>query len=510
MVVNFLLAVVGGLASVLIGSLFFEAMLIPRPPVRGRPVAAWAVHGGLCLLIYALELVLFQRVFFGALMALSSLLLLVVVSNVKTAMLREPFLFQDFEYFTDLLRHPRLYLPFFGVWKALVGLGVFIVSVCAGMALEPSLLDRNGWELYLGGLALLASAGGCLLRFALDRPVPVLSFEPAADLEALGFLGFLWWYGLAERKPILQTGNHPFIQAMAGNFLAARPNFVVVQSESFFDPRRLYCGISAEVMSVFDQVRQASWQQGLLTVPAWGANTVRTEFAFLSGLGPQALGVHRFNPYRKLAGQNIPTLASHLKSLGYRTVCVHPYWSSFYRRDRVYPEMGFDEFISIAEFSETDRCGPYIGDVAVGRVVRQLLENTVEPLFVFVITMENHGPLHWESVDSSDESRLYRVPPPKGFDDLTVYLRHLENAGRMLADVQAALQESDHDGWLCWYGDHVPIMPEVYAATGFSDGRTDYFIWRSAGFGSGLEEQGSKDIRVEDLAELLRSALGVT
>ena len=34
-------------------------------------------------------------------------------------------------------------------------------------------------------------------------------------------------------------------------------------------------------------------------------------------------------------------------------------------------------------------------------------------------------------------------------------------------------------GWLCWYGDHVPIMPEVYRTLQVPDGRTDYLIWGS-------------------------------
>jgi len=491
-----------GLGLVLLGSLLLEALLIPRPRLQGRPAAAWAAHGGLCLLAYALELVLFQRAFFGAVAALSTLLLLVVVSNVKAKMLREPFLFQDFEYFTDLVRHPRLYLPFFGVGKALAGLAAFALAVYVGMAAEPSLAERGGWGPALAGLALLAAAGTGLLGFAARRPKPGLSFDPSADLQALGFLGYLWEYGLAERGPIPGAGNSPFATQAQGE-PAARPDCVVVQSESFFDARRLCPDIAPGVTAAFDRIRQTALWQGLLAVPAWGANTVRTEFAFLSGLSPQDLGVHRFNPYRTLAGQGIPTLASYLKARGYRTVCVHPYWPSFYRRDRVYPEMGFDEFVGIDAFSNDDYCGPYVGDASVGRAVRKLLAEAAGPLFVFAITMENHGPLHWESVASGDAARLYARPPPKGFDGLSVYLRHLENAGRMLAEIQTALEESPRAGWLCWYGDHVPIMPEVYAEQGFGDGRTDYFIWHSGGGGQGQ----ALDLRAEELPVLLLAGM---
>lgn len=285
------------------------------------------------------------------------------------------------------------------------------------------------------------------------------------------------------------------------------PHLVVVQSESFFDARRLYPAIKPEVLAGFDQIRRASLKHGLLRVPAWGANTVRSEFAFLSGLTAQAMGVHRFNPYRKLARTGVATLAAYLQGLGYRTMGIHPYWLSFYDRDRIFPRMGFDTLIGVEAFSQEDRFGPYVGDVAVGRKVRALLEEATTPLFIFVITMENHGPLHWESVSSEDEARLYRSPPPKGYEDLTVYLRHLLNADRLSGDIQRSLQESPRKGVYCWYGDHVPILKNSYADQGFVDGRTDYFIWRQGGEHT---EQAAAELSVEQLSAALLAAMGLT
>jgi phosphoglycerol transferase MdoB-like AlkP superfamily enzyme len=217
---------------------------------------------------------------------------------------------------------------------------------------------------------------------------------------------------------------------------------------------------------------------GKLKVPAWGANTVRTEFAFLSGIGEDRLGVHRFNPYRAVAaGCDVPSLASYLKRLGYRTVCVHPYPASFYRRDRVYPRLGFDEFLDIRAFDGTMRVGPYIGDAAVADKLPALLREATGPVFVFVITMENHGPLHLERASSVDADVLYSVPPPEGCDDLTIYLRHLRNADRMIAQVRQALDRCERPASLCWFGDHVPIMPSTYAAFGAPKGEVEYIFW---------------------------------
>ena len=172
----------------------------------------------------------------------------------------------------------------------------------------------------------------------------------------------------------------------------------------------------------------------------------------------------------------MPTIASELKKQGYRTICVHPFSKKFYDRDVVFPALGFDEFIDIAAFSDGDRSGPYIGDLAVAAKVKAILQAASEPLFIFVITMENHGPLHQERVADGDVARLYASAPPAGFEEYTIYLRHLQHTDAMLGELHAALNATSRRGWLCAFGDHVPILPGVYEANSFTDGRTDYFI----------------------------------
>jgi hypothetical protein len=74
------------------------------------------------------------------------------------------------------------------------------------------------------------------------------------------------------------------------------------------------------------------------------------------------------------------------------------------------------------------------------------------------------------------------------------------NADRMAAMLRDQLHALPRPACLCWFGDHVPIMPEVYATLGVPDGRTDYLIWTK-----GIEPSpaGRVDMRVEDLAALL-------
>lgn len=481
-------------------SFLVERLLQPGTlPFWKRPSAALAIHVALWLLLFAFELAVFRRPWFAASIVLAFLLFVVLVSNAKFHSLREPFVFQDFEYFTDALKHPRLYLPFLGLGKALLAVAAFGLALYAGLILEPALTGRIDLANFLQGVAVLVVLSLALLWLGVRKKLTV-TFEPETDLRQLGLMASLWRYGEEEHDCRCAPSAYDFVKPVQGGS-GALPNLVVVQSESFFDVRDLFAGIRPEVLQKFDSIKTSAAYLGKLEVPAWGANTVRTEFAFLSGLGADNLGVHRFNPYRKLARQGFPTLASFLKRLGYRTVCVHPYPSSFYARDEVFPLLGFDEFIDIRSFDGAEKTGPYVGDVVLAEKVCALLgTSSTQPIFVFVITMENHGPLHLEKVQEGDVKHLYSSPPPEGCDDLTIYLRHMGNADRMAGMLRDRLDALPGSNWLCWFGDHVPIMPGVYEAMGAPDGQTDYLIWEKGGSPS----NGIRlDMKVENLGYLL-------
>ena len=349
------------------GACLLEALLLrPRCGWR-RPVGAWALQAGLILAVYALGLALLQRPWFAAAQTLAWYLFILVVNRVKLAALREPFVFQDFEYFTDLLRHPRLYLPFFGYFNAFLGVSGAALLIAAGVTLETGLWQQGAGAFWLTlGLSAAVTLGLLWLGALAARGLQP-SFEAQADVARFGLLASLWLYARAERVVPVLPSRFAGLAVPEG---AAAPHVVVVQSESFFDARRVYEGVAPSVYAWLDKARADAVQHGLLDVPAWGANTVRSEFAFLSGLRDDALGVHRFNPYRCL--REVDTLAQALRRAGYRTVCVHPYAAGFYRRDRQFPLFGFDEFIDVGAFSVSDRAGAYVGDVALAEKVAEL------------------------------------------------------------------------------------------------------------------------------------------
>jgi len=461
----------------IVASMTLDRLAKPRSAGVVRPLPIIAIHIGLFLCIWSSVWLISGRAGFALALTLAGQYLVIAVSNAKFRALREPFVFSDFGLFSQAFRFPRLYLPFLGVARTTAaGLGL-AGAVGIGLFLE-----------HPGPVGLTSSAPvlGCGLALLLigTRLASTPTMEPVVDLVTIGLFPSLWLYWQAERAPLPMPPERPWLArlpALTTNLDHAElPDLVVVQSESFFDARRLYPGVRSDLFGHFDALSAQALAHGRLQVPAWGANTMRTEFAVLTGIPEATLGVHRFNPYRRFAESGPLALPQQLRRLGYRTVCIHPHPAGFFGRDRIFPRLGFDAFIDIAAFADAPRVGPYIADAAVRAKIAEVLGSAAGPTFIFAITMENHGPLHLEQVNAGDVGHLYQNPPPPGWEDLTVYLRHLANADQMLRDLAALLNSRPRPGLLCWFGDHVPSLPKVYGDLAFTDASTDYLIWSGA------------------------------
>ncbi|WP_165176553.1 LTA synthase family protein [Desulfovibrio sp. ZJ369] len=484
-----------GLAGLLL-SVAIERFLHPRPRLF-RPVKAWLLHICLWSLCYAIFVILLGRPWCAFVAVSAILITLTIVSNAKYKNLREPFIAQDYDYFLDALRFPRLFLPFLGLKKFCLAALFFALALLGFWSEEPP-ASRFSLQSQLGGALLLLLSAATLL-WRQRNQISLVAFDPKENLQALGLLPSLWLYALASRT--LPHARSPFTAATAA---ATRPlpHLIAIQSESFFDARNLFAGIRSDVLQNFDALRMEAVCQGPLDVPAWGANTIRTEFSFLTGIAPQSLGVHRFNPYRAvLRGWPVDALPLFLKSLGYRTICIHPYWGNFYGRTCVLPRLGFDAFLDIGTFQKALRTSAYISDIEVARKLLALLKESADPLFIFAITMENHGPLQLDHIPDMEIEKLYSTLPDKIYRELDTYLYHLKNVDTMLSMLHTTLNKLSLPVSLCFYGDHVPIMPDVYKDLRDPDD-VPYILWKNQ-CAHDITQQASYDSTILSTAQYL-------
>ncbi|MBN3852520.1 LTA synthase family protein [Paraburkholderia sp. Ac-20340] len=487
-------------ASAVACSFIVEAIAVTRSAHR-RAVTAVMLHLAAFAVVAAGCLAITGRLFFSLGATLVLIALLAIVGNAKYASLREPLVFSDLSLFSQVFTHPRLYLPFLGLGKLLAVLAGIAAAFTAFMLEQPVAAAQRGLALAVGLVCLP-------LCLALAGRLP-LTLHPYSDQRRFGFFATFSAYlinGLRARQRrefARAVDGGPYSASRPVSNDGAHPDVIVVQSESFFDARQLGGQIASHPYAHFDRARREAFEQGQLHVPAWGANTMRSEFAMLTGLVPAELGYARFYPYL-FVRRACTSLAGFFRRAGYRTVAVHPYHADFFGRRRAFEHMHFERFLDIAHFEGAARVGPYIGDIAVADALVALLEKADDkPVFTFAITMENHGPLHLEAVAPGESHARHGLGEDAQWRDLTAYLRHVENADQMIGKLIDCLRKRARPAILCFYGDHVPAMSAVFNALGSQPANSDYFIWRNFGTDSGER----RDVDVESLGSAIQRAM---
>ncbi|HEX4044021.1 MAG TPA: LTA synthase family protein [Xanthobacteraceae bacterium] len=421
---------------------------------------------------------------FAGTVALAACATVAFADKAKRAALREPLVFTDISQLRELVRHPHLYLPFAGAGRLIaIGAGGTLVALVLAFVLDPRAVH---WlAVSIGAFAALIVipgfiGGRCVGPIAqqLRRLAP--SGDLVYDTRRFGPFATLALYGFIARDE--RPGRRAAVRPGTGRrkkSLPRQPPIILVQSESFFDAGRLPI-LSPDLLPILQRTRRSSVQWGRLAVPSWGANTARTEFAVLTGISETALAFDRFNPYHAFAKAPVDSLAWTLKREGYRTFCIHPFDRTFYRRHRIMPSLGFDHFFAAESFRGAERIGSFVSDRAVARFCAELLEYHRDlPAFLFVITMENHGP--WPCVSAprgfvGPAERLRDLP--KG-EELGRYLQTLSHADAMIGLLTEILARDGRSGLLGFYGDHLPSFPAAFERLQFSETSTDYLLWRA-------------------------------
>jgi hypothetical protein len=400
--------------------------------------------------------------------------------------LREPVVFSESVELPQVFSHPHLYLPFAGPGLVIGGAVAAVLLALMLLVFEPPLWPPRPVEAF-GALLLIAAGGWLLAREPLlgvaadltRRLAP--SGEPFADAAALGPFAMLLVHLMIARA------ERPARQKALTQGLAApnpigsrreRPSpIILVQCESFFDARRLGPSIPPDLLPGFDACCAAALSSGRLEVPGWGANTMRTEFAVLTGIPESELGYDRFNPYYALARRPIASQVWRLRQAGYRTICLHPFDPRFFRRDLAMPALGFDSFLDHRALGGS-RVPPYCADPDLARQVLRVLNEAGPQTFIFVITMGNHGP--WlekgPPVDPAVAQLFDAAAVPQG-GALQRYLDGLRRSDAMLGILTAELEQRRCGATLGFYGDHLPSLPEAFAHFGFDEPHSDYVIW---------------------------------
>lgn len=240
------------------------------------------------------------------------------------------------------------------------------------------------------------------------------------------------------------------------------PTVIAIMNESFSNLREAAPGLDDDAYLSYYKSLSDNVVKGKLYVSVFGGRTANTEYEFLTGNSMSFLpGSLPYQQYITRDGTYCITQI--LKARGYKTIAIHPYGGKGYNRYRVYPRLGFDEFLDVKDFEDPELMRDlYISDrCSYEKIIEKFEENqgSGKPAFIFNVTMQNHS--GYETGYFGDD--VLRVAGYEGqFPKTEEYLTLIKKSDEALSGLLDYFSKVDEPVVIVLFGDHQPAIEEEF------------------------------------------------
>ncbi|MDO4753942.1 MAG: LTA synthase family protein [Bacillota bacterium] len=294
--------------------------------------------------------------------------------------------------------------------------------------------------------------------------------------------------------------------------MTVKPNILMIMGEAYFDlsDLEIFSFPNRRPTHHFDRLSRDALVTGRIWVPAFGGGTADTEFDVLTGcltIKCAPNGTFSFNSILDDTG----SVARVLKNRGYHTRAFHPGYNFFYKRQTVYPRLGFDEVLFIDSVENQIFVGRNLQekqtfDEYTGRLLRHL-DAEERPIFDYMVTIQNHGP-YYAGKFNADYAFECEVPLHDEVRScIASYFQGVHEMDEELGRLADLVEELPEPFLLVFYGDHLPslyggnysydqIGMDIVSGDFDAEKRrhtTPYLIWANRSYREMLEKQYGSD-----------------
>ena len=404
-------------------------------------------------------------------------------------------------------------------------LAAALLALAGGLALLYWKGPRSAWNgrkrLLAGGLALAVCGGAVWGSWTLafhTRQLSTVFSNLAFAYEDYGFpYCFLQtWLNKGIRSPagygapMMTEIREKIDRARDAADAAARTdvNVVYVQLESFIDPAEIKgLELSENPVPNWTALTE-NYSSGYLTVPVVGAGTANTECEVLTGMRIRNFGPGEY-PYQTcLKDQTAESVAYDLKANGYAAHAIHNHRATFYGRNKVYANLGFDDFTTLEYMPKAAMTPKHWAkdQVLTGQILKALDTTPDRPDLVFTVSVQSHGKYPAEPLLEDPEITVEACPDEAYHYALEYYVDQIRQVDAFIGTLTERLSRREEKTVLVLYGDHLPALGlKSGDMAGGSLYRTGYVIWDN--FGLPRED---RDLSAYQLSAAVLGRLGIT
>lgn len=448
-----------------------------------------------------------RRVFWRALVSVFWLFL-GAVNGILLMNRVTPFTGPDLHMLTDGLSIMQKYLPAYGVVIGCILIGAVLLGMLYLLVKGPKYQEKIRYRYVIPLILTGMAAFYGITQLALEKRVLSNYFGNIAfAYEDYGYPYCLATtifntgiksprdYSEKEIRSIEKTEEN-LPKTKGGDY----PNFIFLQLESFFDPMLVnYLKISQDPIPNFRKLMK-EYSSGYYKVPSVGAGTANTEFETITGMSLHYFGPGEY-PYKSILKETTCESAPYvLKELGYSAHAIHNNEANFYGRKNIFPNLGFDTFIS-EEYMERENLQNPLGwvkDSILTQEIVKCLDATEGRDYIYTISVQGHGDYPEEPVLEEPAITVKGAPTEGEKNKWEYYVNQISEMDIFIQDLVDVLSDYPEDVVLVMYGDHLPTM-----GLGVEDVenkylfQTEYVIWDNMGLQKRDENLAAYQIAAE-------------
>lgn len=386
------------------------------------------------------------------------------VNQLKVHFYKDTLLFPDFSMMFDpanvgtLIHYPDAGLAF---------MGMFLFAVVTGIITWCALPRRQGYFPAIGGLGIVVISGVILMQNTdryqqvwvgtLPGGTGVVSnlvmsgrqvhfVPPTFPAYSANDFKTRMAHRLPPLSPVIATGTPPDI--------------VLLLQESTTAPH-LYRLPSPALLPHFDMFGSGGNVKAHtpLRVQTFGGGTWLSEFAALTGLRSDDFGPLKSAVFYTVIDHVNDSLFKQMKTNGYYTVVLTPFNKSAYNAGHAYHMMGVDKIIQPQELGYPGRLQDNLWHISTGdmlKYVREIMsQETDKPLFIYALTMYEHGPY---DAGHSDDFQLGSSLGHPSAGKFSHYIEKIKASDKALSSFFQFVDHRSKPTLFMYFGDHQPSI----------------------------------------------------
>ncbi|HIH8969071.1 TPA: LTA synthase family protein [Serratia marcescens] len=383
------------------------------------------------------------------------------INQLKVHYYKDKLMFSDLFMLTDLSNIGTLFhYPEAGL--ALVGLGgIVAITLIVGWRAVPR---RRGVTPRVVALCMMSVSGGVLSQC-------VLFYQQDWAGTLPGGTGVV--SNLVMSSSQMNYDSPSFPDDSSENFTTRtsvlnkvsqasdnmHPDIVLLLQESTTDPR-LYQLPDPALLPHFSMFEQGTAVKAhtLMRVQTFGGGTWLSEFSVLTGLRSDDFGTKKNAVFYSVIDHVNDSLFKQMKANGYYTVVLTPFNKSAYNAGHAYTMMGVDKIIQPQELGYPGSLQDNLWHISTADIlhyIKKILDtHTDKPVFVYALTMYEHGPY---DASHKDNYQLRPVVTNKtSAAKFSHYMEKIQTSDAAMSEFFQFIDQRQKPTMFMYFGDHQP------------------------------------------------------